>query len=105
MRRTLFPPLNKGNRRDKAPLTQKALISCLFRTLVGVFTSLHRTKIMAKILVTFDTVDEGFEKIGAERYAALPQRAYQCAGYAELQAVSVVAKKIPYGDSPRPQTK
>ena len=71
-RRRLFPPLDKGNTRDKAPLAQKALISCLFRTLVGVFTSLHRTKIMAKILVAFDTVDEGFEKIGAEHEVIRP---------------------------------
>ena len=74
-RRTLFPPLDKRNTHDKAPLAQKALISCLFRTLVGVFgvfTSLHRTKIMAKILVAFDTVDEGFEKIGAEHKVIRP---------------------------------
>ena len=71
-RRTLFPPLDKRNTHDKAPLAQKALISCLFRTLVGVFTPLHRTKIMAKILVAFDTVDEGFEKIGAEHEVIRP---------------------------------
>ncbi len=45
----------------------------IFCTLVGVFTP-HRTPSMAKILVAFDTVDEGFELIDQTHQVIRPPR-------------------------------
>ena len=63
----------EGKQRSRKEGRTRKDIRPIFRILVGVFTS-HRTPSMAKILVAFDTVDEGFELIDQTHQVIRPPR-------------------------------